>query len=350
MKIFAMDLGNKQTKLYSENTNVVLPSYFMDYEDLGDHSTSIFSSKLDLYKFSVPFDDFEYAWGKDLHKVHAENQFLDTINFDFRYEMPEFKLLANFALGLLAKNEVDNEDNIVEAVVVTGVPSDDFKEEKVKSIIKVLKGDHTVEIDEVSYIIRVQNVHVIPQSAGTIYNELLDEDGNLKNDQEHYMEELVNVVDIGGGTVLIDTFRNLNLSQKDQHQTGIHSLYDDIVARAKFKNVKNESITPYDVEMILRQGNEESGYYYKPNKNESIDITDIVVHSIKKYTRNLLNKVTSSIKSSAVIDTILVSGGGSQIIFKEPFESRYPYVIFVKDGELANVKGFYKYGKALLNK
>ncbi|WP_311080788.1 hypothetical protein [Paenibacillus polymyxa] len=53
--------------------------------------------------------------------------------------------------------------------------------------------------------------------------------GYVKEDQSSLLEEQV-VVDIGGGTLLIDTLKNMNLSSpRTQKPTGAFDLYDRIV-------------------------------------------------------------------------------------------------------------------------
>ncbi|MBO0518428.1 hypothetical protein J0695_43015, partial [Streptomyces beijiangensis] len=74
--------------------------------------------------------------------------------------------------------------------------------------------------------IDVKEVQVIPQSVGTVYNELLNNQGEINPEKEHYLEEEITVVDIGGGTILIDTLKNMNLATKTQFTTGIYTLYD----------------------------------------------------------------------------------------------------------------------------
>src|SRR5690625_833206 len=96
MEIFSLDLGNIQTKIKSSKTEKVLPSRFRYYDDLGDQSTSLFDSKLDINEYEVNFDNmFSYAWGTDLDKIKANNDPIDTLTFEDRYTTNEFRLLAS---------------------------------------------------------------------------------------------------------------------------------------------------------------------------------------------------------------------------------------------------------------
>lgn len=357
MIIFGLDLGNKQTKLFSNKTlsneenkveGKVFPSHFLYYDNLGNADTAIFGNKLNISKYKTEFDEEEYAWGPDLHKVHNNENFLDTIGFEKRYSTHEFKLLANFALGELAK-DYDAKNNFLTVKVVTGVPSDDFNESSVKDLIKALDGRHTITIDDISYTIDVKEVQVIPQSVGTVYNELLNNQGEINPEKEHYLEEEITVVDIGGGTILIDTLKNMNLATKTQFTTGIYTLYDMIIERAKAKGSEYSSLTAYDVEVILRESDDTNGYFFKPNKNVSLEITQIVQSVRKRYTKELINKINKTKKSTSSTDTMLITGGGANLVEKDEIKKRFEFVLFAENSETANSKGFFKYGMAVMN-
>ena len=60
--------------------------------------------------------------------------------------------------------------------------------------------------------VRVRKVYILPQPIVTLYNELLDGEGFIKN--KDLLDEKVGIVDVGGGTILIDTILNFELSAK----------------------------------------------------------------------------------------------------------------------------------------
>ncbi len=51
--------------------------------------------------FKTPFDDQSWAWGKDLVNLRLDDYLQDTLMYRDRYSNHAFKLLANFAIGLL---------------------------------------------------------------------------------------------------------------------------------------------------------------------------------------------------------------------------------------------------------
>src|SRR5690625_7999183 len=101
------------------------------------------------------------------------------------------------------------------------------------------------------------------------------------------------------------------------------------------------------MEKILRE--QEDKYFFKPNKNESYEITKIVNKGIKKYTNNLLNIVDSTLKGTYHIDTRFFTVGGANIINQKHVLDRYVGAIFIKDSETANFNGFYKLGLSTID-
>jgi len=344
MEVFSIDLGNMQTKIKSSKVQKVLPSSFLDYEDLGDQSISLFDNKLKVSEYKVNFEpDFTYAWGEDLYQAHSKGDFIDTIQFENRYTTDEFKLLASFAIGELAKDFEEAKKGILEIIIVTGVPTDDFNETSAKEIINVLEGDHNITVDGNSLNVRVKEVKVLPQPVGTVYDEVLDNEGYLEN--ENYLNEHVTVIDVGGGTILIDTIINMNLSGSDraQKEGGAYKIFENIVHKCAQNNI---TISVSDLEQILRD--QEETYVFKPNKNESYNITEQVRKEIRKYTKALINTINTTLKSTSKIDTLFFTGGGSNLIQQKEIENKFPHAIFVTDSETANVNGFFKYGLASL--
>lgn len=344
MEIFSLDLGNLQTKIKSSKSEKVLPSRFLDYDDLGDQSTSLFDSKLKINKYATNIDSmFEYAWGEDLNKANSNGSYIDTIHFEDRYNTNEFKLLADFSIGELAKDYKEAKNGILEVMIVTGVPTNDFNKVAVKNIMKVLNGDHNVTVNDESLNIRVKEVKVIPQPVGTVYNEVLDKKGYVA--QEDYLDDHITIVDIGGGTILIDTLLNMNLadSGRTQKEYGAYKIYEMVTNNCIKNNI--HGITSSDVEKIIRHS-EGDQYYFKPNKNESFDITKHVKKAKVKYTRDLINTINTALKGTSDIDTFLFTGGGANLINHEEILNAYKHAIFVDKSETANANGFYKFGIA----
>lgn len=338
MDIFSLDLGNKQTKLKSSKAEYVLPSRYLNQADMP---MSVGNSTMnnDLHTYSVPFSDDKYVWGRDIDRLHLDEYLADTIMYGARYDSEAFKLLANFALGLLASDFKAAKDQVLEVVVTAGLPTGDYADQgQLKALLKVLEGQHQVTIDDKIVTVRVRKVYILPQPIGTLYNELLDGEGFIKN--KDLLDEKVGIVDVGGGTILIDTILNFELSGKNRHQfnTGVNDLYEAIA------NGINGDTSLYQLEKDLRKGNQQHHWSYRFSKNRQDDITDLVCKEIDRFTRRLVANVTSTLKNLDSIDTLFFTGGGANLLNQKILNTTFTNAVIVKDTEVANVNGFYKYG------
>src|SRR5699024_2080711 len=121
------------------------------------------------------------------------------------------------------------------------------------------------------------------------------------------------------------------------------ALYDEIIHDCKQQGIP---LAKNDIEKIIKE--QDDKYIYKPNKDESYDITEVVKRNIIKYTNTLLSIIDSTLKGTSHIDTLFFTGGGANIINKKQILERYKRATFIKNSEVANVNGFYKYGLATI--
>lgn len=343
MEIFALDLGNKQTKLKSSKAEYVLPSQVLNRNDMPQQLGNL-GIQRDVHYFKVPFDDSEWAWGKDLASLRLDMYLQDTLMYKNRYRNDVFKLLSNFALGLLASDFEIASKEILEVVVVTGVPTDDYNsQQQLQDLSNVLKGQHQVEIDGKTVTVRVKKVWIIPQPVGTLYDLLLDNQGFLEN--ESLLDERIGIVDVGGGTILIDTLLNFELDQRNRRQfaTGANDLYEAIAQRME------GSVSLFKIEKLIRAGIEERNFSYRFSKNNIVDITDIVEQQIKVFSERLVRNLKSTFKDMSNIDTLIITGGAANLINKKVILNLFETATFLPDSEQANVCGYYKYALSKLS-
>jgi len=341
MKLFALDLGNRQVKLRSEKSLKILPSYFVDAEEYGKRDVLVLKStdKKTSDYVSQRDSDFTYVWGEGLNI--SGKHLMDTIRFDNRYNSLEFKLLADFALTELARDFKESSDGILDVVVVTGVPTDDYeKDDVVANLTQSLKGVHSTEINGKTHVVRVHDVYVLMQPTGTAINEMVDDQGEVI-DGTDIEDGYIGIVDCGGGTLIIDAFDEMNLDTKNRVQLkdGAYSLYTAIRNR-----VTSHPISEHEVERIVRNGNETEVYTWSPNGRETIDLTDIVMKERKRYTRKVVQSIKTNYKDMGRMKTIFITGGGANLLIRDEVEMTLPIARFVKNSETANVNGFYKYG------
>ena len=335
-----MDLGNKQTKLKSGKIEKVLPSYFVEASLYGnrDFFKSV-KAKKDTKDFeSINDQGITYAWGTELD-VESISHVTDASGFGLgRYESRNFKLLVDFALAELAYEENTNDTVYVD--VVTGLPSADYKSTKIKqTVTNVIEGAHLVNVNNKPINIVVENVFILPQPLGTLYNIVANDKGEIKDTP--LKDANIGVVDIGGGTVLIDALRSMNLvdDNREQFQTGAYSLYRDIITELSKNAIL---ISEYELERVIRLNPEK----WSPDGNKQIDLTPAIKKQSKLYTRRLVGNIRSTYKGFGRMQKILLTGGAANLIDYDELQQELPKLVhIVEESELANVRGFYKYGK-----
>jgi len=343
MKLFALDLGNRQVKLMSEKSTKILPSYFVDAAEYGNRDVLSFAKgEKKTSDYTTERDrGYTYVWGEGLD---AGNKVVtDTIRVDGRYNTREFRLLVDFALAELSRDYKESTSGVLDVVVVTGVPTEDYdKEDVVSQVISAFKGVHSATIDGVFHVVKVHDVYVLMQPVGTAIDIMVDDNGEVREGVD-IEDSLVGIVDCGGGTVLIDAFEAMDLDKKNRRQMfeGAYTLYSAIREQV---TKKFTSINDNEVERLLREGSEKEVYVWSPNGRESYDLTDIVMLERDRYTRKVASAVSATYKANKRMKTVYVTGGTANLLIKAEFERAVPIAKFVDESEIANVRGFYKYG------
>ena len=344
MQLFALDIGNRQVKLMSEKSTKVLPSYLVNAKEYGKRDVLSLGKEVEksTHDYVTQRDsDFTYVWGTGLNV--KRKHVTDTLDLNKRYGTLEFKVLTDFALAELASDFSESKNGILDVVVVTGVPTEDYENEDVlRQITASLKGDHSATIDGISHVVRVHDVYILMQPVGTAIDAMVDALGTIK-DNNDIEDGYVGVVDAGGGTVLIEAFDSMDLDVNNRQQLnkGSHSLFIDIRNRIIELGYK---ISEYEVEQIVRDGSETEVYTWSPNGREMIDLTSVVMSERKQYTRKIAQSVKSTFKDMSRMRKVYVTGGTANLFIEDEFLRIIPIAYFVQGSETANVRGYYKYG------
>lgn len=345
--LFSLDLGNKQVKLKAGKIEKVLPSYFVESSQYGNRDLLAFAkTEKDARDYSSPNDNgFTYVWGTELDiEMLRPEQITDTSGFGIRrYTSREYQLLVDFALAELAREFEESKESL-KVNVVTGLPTEDYNDRSIlEQVAKVIKGPHIVTIDGQSYSVIVEKLLILPQPLGTVGNLVMDDKGTkVDNDFDNAN---IGVVDLGGGTVLIDALKNMNMAEDNRTQltNGAYTLFKQI---SKELSKKGHIISEFELEKVIRNiiGDK---YIWSPDGIQKIDITDDVLKQQKLYTRQIASSVKSTYKGFGRMQKILLTGGSANLIdFKEIQRDLFDLCVLVEDSELANVRGFYKFGLA----
>lgn len=349
---FAIDLGNKSAKMKSgEFDAFAIPSRYINeaFVDGAKRFNSIsdsFKQDRGVKKYKLVNADVAFYFGQGINDLGKDDSVRESFGMGKqRYEGQKFKDMLSYCIAELAYGF---KDEITKAELVLGLPSEDFTEANIKTVVKYAKNQHSVEIDGKVVNVKITKVHVLPQPIGTFYDLIIDNNGKLVRPELIPLK--IAIADIGGLTKLYDSLQNfvMDSSEREQKDSGIWTLYNMISDMLEVDSAVKPN--KYQIEKIVRSGidNNSNNFIFKPNKTASeesvIDITTTVKKAIDLYTEQTIDEITNIFTHFSTIDILVFTGGGSKILNKELLKEAFPSVELVfSDGEFSNVNGFYKY-------
>lgn len=340
MELFVIDCGNATIKATnSKGPFYTIPSYIAEDTREANEYTGSVQSKHDIARFNCELDaNRTYIFGENI--LNVENVHLrSTYTHNDRYEKQAFQLSMKFMLAELAK---DFDDDNIEVMLVTGIPSEEKGTVQEKNFREWLKGKHLVKRNGVEYVINVKDVQILPQPFGTIMDLFLYENGQV----DERTRGNISVIDFGGGTTIIDTYNNL---EWDRHRSrtiynGQKDIYKNIASQLR---QKNKSITVENVEQSFYDKDK----FVKVSNEIMVDAKDEKSHEVTSFVQNIVTSFDNVIPDSSDINRLILTGGGVNNVGGE-FMRQYKgiKIDMVDDSQTANVNGFYKFGKLLLER
>lgn len=351
MNIFAIDLGNKRIKMKSERAEYSYPASYLTTDFLSDDSLEVHQEINDNYIYKLDQEStMSFVWGGALDIYNLPEKMIDTYARSKRIQQKKTQRILKFALGRLAFDykERMSKETPLKVHVMLGAPITEMHKDSdtVAYLKQFLIGVHHLQINGEDIWLDVaseENISVIPQYMGTILDLGFDQ---TLLPVEKIVEGKIGVIDIGGGTVLINSSNALNLSPRGAEKFyGVQTLIREIASDIN-------STKPFIIEKLLREGSESNGYFYKTNRNERDikDITGNVLRAVDNYTRFTISSlVTENFPDLEEFDFIIFTGGGASLLSKtalldEIGEEYFSRLIFCETPELSNVRGFYKGG------
>lgn len=368
--LIALDLGNNQVKVKSKKTGlIVMPSALLEKKYgptlyLGgepDNIPYLYRERLDKEEKAYYFGETLASWGKS-----NVNHWERSIGFKLkRYQGKTFQMIALFSIARVVK-ELEIRNPILD--LVTGLPSKDFQDETkeiLPTLRKLFKGRHTIYVDDVPISFEIAEVKFYPQYVGTVvdnsYRWTDHRLTELKENFSKFMNIRYGIMDIGGGTILSDIVDGLNFNlstAKPDSKNGAHRLFNHII--------KEYSVNSSQVDLMLRNPNEDGKYIINQKGMSPIDLTDKVLEAKALYTTKVAKEMEKtffeedlSAESDGInLDKIFLTGGGTYIIdfeqlknelqnsyvVPDQFTEQQNFIEILKHPETSNVEGYFKLG------
>lgn len=333
MIVIGLDHGNTNVKGVSEEGELLRPSAYALPDAFGEEGLGTEKQlKVKTYT-SNKFEKEQYVWGED---VVEASMVIPTYTTENRYAQKSYRLLSEFALASLVSDKKKTFDNVL---VVTGCPSREKGTRMETELEEVFNGGHVVTVNGATKIIEVSSVIVLPQPLGTVLSLYLDEEGYV--DDESYEEDYVGVIDIGGGTTDLDGIKGLK-RQKEDTDTIPYAMFKVYEEISDYINDQNPEAgaTVQSVEKQVLKGSDS----YVISKRSSVDIKAVKEDALRKYADLIIPRISTRWNNRAKFDKLLLTGGGAEVMAPY-FKAWEKDIIVVKDSQIANAKGFFRYGK-----
>lgn len=352
MTIFAIDLGNKRVKMKSDRAEYVYPAAYLVAETVTEGVLGSWQLQGNQI-YSIDKEENRFVWGTELDAYHLSEKMIDTYARSGRIEQKKAQRILEFALGRLALDYKESRTKPLVVNLVLGVPITDMHQDSktIQTLKDLMIGRHYIQVDGEELVVEIPSedyILVVPQYMGTAFELAYDD---AMHPVDAYANGRMGILDIGGGTILINTSNHLNPAPMGAERfEGVQTLIKRIAE-------KINSTKLFTIERLLREGSTSGNYIYRPSRNTSDlrDISSLVQKAIEDYTRfTVAPLVTENFPDIEDADFIVMTGGGANIIDKaalldEIGQEYFDRLVFITSSELANVRGFYKYAVLIWN-
>jgi plasmid segregation protein ParM len=330
-KIIGVDLGYGFVKVTDGKKDKMFPSVVGQARPLR-YVTEGALEPNSIKNLDVIVDGQEYFVG-DLANRQSDIVFFSLE--ENRMDEKISKVLMSTSLALMGEGRNTSFN------VATGLPVSFFTEAK-ESLTHLFKGSHNVILrknqkNETEQTISVNEVKVLPQPFGTLFDLILDYNGTLVD--ENLAASKVGVIDIGFRTtdyIIVDNMENID-RYSGSSNTALSTAYTIIseMLRDEFKITK----PIYQLDEIVRSGNIRiSGKTY--------NLEAINKHAFSVVAEKLLTEINSLWLNKWELDMVFISGGGG-VTIAEYLLPNFENTTVVKEAQFANVYGFRKLAQRL---
>ena len=334
--LVAVDLGYGRIKAEAESKRLNYPSLVSDFNGLAFTSGEETSDDLD--RLAVEYEGEKFFLGEMARRQGAARATLDQDRF---IDLEGMALLA----GTLTRFTKPGKQvvNLVAGLPVT------FYAKMEDTYKKAIQGKHEVTIltpdgkEGENYTFRIDEIRLMPQPFGSIFNELLSEDGGIE--KPSYGTGNVGVIDIGYNTLDLcraDELEFIERKSRSFSNTGMHSAYVEI-SKSLYEAFKVE-VSEEHLENAVRERKFKAG-------GRVYDINNIIETAYKNVAERVVSKIRNTWNDLWNVDRILITGGGAPALgdYIGSALEHEGVVICNDDAIYTNVRGYYKYGRRKQN-
>lgn len=261
----------------------------------------------------------------------------------FTLDQGRFIEEAALPFSLAAINRVESGTEPVG--VVAGLPISDFAS-RAAELEQRLRGQHSVTAvaadgTRTRADIAIDEVKVIPEPFGAIYNLVLQEGGQIAN--REVAEEKIGVIDVGFHTVDFTVSDRTSFLERASRssEAGIARAFS--VISAKLREKSDVNLPVYRLYDAVEKGRIRI-------RGNSYDLGKLTEHVFGQLATEIASQANELWSEEWDIDRIIISGGGGEVLspYLTPLlQGRIETADADGDARLGNARGFVKYGHHL---
>lgn len=219
--------------------------------------------------------------------------------------------------------------------LVTGLPVRWYSDKE--KLIDRLRGTHLLHREgRKKETVVIKDVIVLPQPFGTIYDQILTNNATVNKGKQKLLNLTLGAIDIGMHTtdyVWCDRMNYIE-SRSSSTEAGMSTVYK-LVSRS-VEDRLGLHLTMHQADQAVRAG-------YVSVAGERRKLAPVIEPALQMVSRQILSALSDPWGDGNELDLIFGSGGGASQI--GPYVAgRYGQTTIIDDSQVANARGFRKYG------
>lgn len=322
--ITAIDVGYSHTKSATDDRRAIFPSVLGEVQHAH---VDLALAERNGY-MQVETEDGQWFVGE----AAIEQSGLKTRRQDRGWiETPEYR-----ALLLTGITELTMATGIT-VELVTGLPVAYFAD---RGILKagLMEKVHNVRRAGRKRGQRIEftDVVILPQGLAAVLSEALDDKGKIRPGP--VSEGMVGLVDVGGHTVNVATFKELReiAIQTASIDAGMWGPLTEIGKRVNAA-YPGQELRGHEIAEAVKRG---TIRHY----GEDRDISGIAQDVLRPFARQILGEASQVWGNAARLDVLLIAGGGAEIV-GPALLAEYPHARLVENPQWANCQGYLKFAR-----
>jgi plasmid segregation protein ParM len=320
--ILSVDIGYGYTKgIGPDGLRFSFPSVVGTAEDIRFATDLIHGEE----EHAVKYGDSRFFYGE---QALLQSRIQSSIFDRSRVHDRTYKMLFVAALVEMARSVPDNS----RVKVVTGLPVGFFGDRG--EVVKSFEGAHRVTTDRAMRLF-VESVFVAPQPFGSLFRELLNEQGKIVDGDIE--RGRVGVIDVGTYTtdfVVSDALRYVQ-RMSGSIPIGWHEVVSQV--RQAMGDLYGLELMPHEVDRIVQAGEMRV-------RGEPVPLEPLIEPVVAEIQAAIVARARDLWGEGAYLDMILVSGGGGPHLY-DAVHAVYPHARLLDNAFWANAEGLYRFGQ-----